>query len=331
LPPSNGAPNTIQNLGRTQGSGFELSLSTINVKTTSGFQWSTDFNYFFNREKIVELTTPTETRNVGNGWFVGHPITVIYDYEKLGIWQTGDEGLAGQISPVQQPGDIKVRDWNTTGALPGDENYGVADGRITPDDRMVIGNFQPKFEAGMTNRVSFKRFDLSIGIYARIGQEVIVPYVASEGGGSNFTGYNWFMQSRNNQLKVDYWTPDNPTNKFPQPDARLGGPDFGSTLSYVDGSFIKCRQITLGYDIPTSILNKAGLNSLRVYVSTVNPFVIWAPFVQEGYGPDPEGNGFGGAIRPTGAAENSAVGRAVTVNANNPATRQLIFGLNLKF
>jgi len=161
--------------------------------------------------------------------------------------------------------------------------------------------------------------------------KVVVPYVASESGGANFTGYNWFMQSRNNQLKVDYWTPRNPTNKFPQPDAGLGGPDYGSTLSYVDGDFIKCRAINLGYELPASVLGKAKITSLRVYASVVNPFVIWSPFVKEGYGPDPEGNGFGGGIRSQGTSDAGTVGRQITVNANNPAMRQFIFGLNLKF
>jgi hypothetical protein len=139
------------------------------------------------------------------------------------------------------------------------------------------------------------------------------------------------MQSRNNQLKVDYWTPNNPTNKFPEPDASLGGPQYGSTLSYVDGSFIKFRSINFGYNLPTSLLQKVGITSLRVYVSAVNPFVIWAPFVKEGYGPYPEGNGFGGGIRAQGTTDAGTVGRQVTVNANNPATKQFLFGLNLKF
>ena len=330
LPPSNGADRTFLNLGKTKGHGFELTLNTVNVKSASGFVWTTDLNYFFNREEIVELVNPGQTSDVGNGWFVGEPITVIYDYNKLGIWQTGDPGLATQVSPVQKPGDIKLLDWNTSGARAGDANYGKPDGRITPDDRMIIGNFQPKFEAGMTNWVKFKNFDFSISIYARSGMKVMVPYLSSEGGGSFFAGYNWFMQSRNNQLKVDYWTPSNPTNKFPQPDANAV-PQYTSTLAYVDGSFIKCRAINLGYNIPGNNLGKVGITSLRVYVSAVNPFVIWAPFVDEGYGPDPEGNGFGGGIRTEGTGDAASVGRQITVNANNPATRQFIFGLNLKF
>ena len=331
LPPSNGADRTFLNLGKTKAHGVELTINTVNVKTADGLVWTTDFNYFFNKEEIVELANPSQLNDVGNGWFVGEPITVIYDYQKLGIWQTGDPGLTTQVSPVQKPGDIKVLDWNTAGARPGDQNYGVPDNKITPDDRMIIGNFQPKFEGGMNNTVTYKGFDFSIFIYAKTGMKVVVPYLASESGGANYTGYNWFLQSRNNQLKVDYWTPNNPTNKFPQPDAALGGPQYGSTLSYVDGSFIKCRNVNLGYNIPASVLGKSGITNLRVYFSAVNPFVIWAPFIDEGYGPDPEGNGFGGGIRAQGTEQAGTVGRQITVNANNPATRQFIFGINLKF
>src|SRR5690606_123739 len=100
---------------------------------------------------------------------------------------------------------------------------------------------------------------------------------------------------------------------------------------YVDGSFIKCRSINLGYSIPPRVLNKVGINSLRAYVSVVNPFVIWAPFVKEGYGPDPEGNGYGGGIAVQGTGQAGTAGRQVSVNANNPATRQVLFGLNLNF
>ncbi|MBT1695621.1 TonB-dependent receptor [Fulvivirgaceae bacterium PWU4] len=331
LPPSNGAGSTFLNVGKTKGRGVEITLNTVNVKTNSGLTWTTDLNYFFNREEIVQLAAPGQANDIGNGWFVGQPIAVLYDYKKIGIWQTDDPGLAAQTSPVQRAGQIRVLDWNTANAVPGAADYGVPDGRITPDDRMIIGNFQPKFEAGMTNRVAFKNFDLSISVYARMGMKIVVPYLASEPGGANFTGYNFFMQSRQNQLKVDYWTPTNPTNAFPQPDASLGAPLYSSTLSYVDGSFIKCRTINLGYNVPSTLLEKAGITSLRVYVSAVNPFVIWSPFVQDGYGPDPEGNGYGGGVNASGTSNAGTVGRQITVNANNPATRQFLFGLNLKF
>jgi len=330
LPISNGASTTVINAGKTKGNGMEITISTVNIKKDNGLIWTSDFNYFFNREQIVALSTPNN--DIGNGWFIGQPLTVIYDYQKLGIWQTGDPGLTAQTAPTQVPGQIKVLDWNSAnaGAQPTNPGYGVPDGKITPDDRKIIGNFQPKFDAGFSTKVAYKRFDISMSFYARIGMKVVVPYVASESGGSNFTGYNFFNSGRSNQLKVDYWTPTNPTNAFPQPTIN-GVSYYGSTMSYVDGSFIKCRTINLGYNLPPALLGKAGISSLRVYVSAVNPFVIWSPFVQQGYGPDPEGNGYGGGINSTGSGQQAAPSRQVTVNANNPAVRQFMVGLNLKF
>ncbi len=324
LPPSNGATMTLKNLGKTKGHGLEINLSSINIQSKSGFIWTTDVSFSFNREEITYLTAPGQTADIGNGWFVGQPLTVIYDVKKIGIWQTEDSVkglLATQTSPVQFPGQIRVQDLN-------------GDGIIDQNDRQVLGNFQPDWEGGMTNTVSYKNFDFSIVIYARMGMDVVVPYITADGGAQ---GFPFFMQGRVNQLKVNYWTRTNPTNEFPAPDAGTDRFLFASTLGYVDGSFIKCRSINLGYQIPASVLKKIGISYFRVYVSAVNPFIIYSPFVQQGLGPDPEGNGYGNAITsPTaggsvGPGGASGQGRVVTVNANNPSTRQFNIGINLKF
>ncbi|MEO8403272.1 MAG: TonB-dependent receptor [Chitinophagaceae bacterium] len=316
LPPSNGAGSITKNLGKTKGNGLEINLTSINIQTKSGFSWTTDLNYYYNREEIVELTTPNEKANIGNGWFVGQPLTVIYDVRKIGIWQTGDPGLASQTTPVQKVGQIKVQDINK-------------DNKIDANDRQILGNFQPKWEGGITNRFAFKNFDLSVVIFARMGMKVLVPYITADGGGQ---GFPFFMQSRVNQLKVDYWTPTNPTNAFPRPDAGTDRFLFASTLGYQDGSFIKCRSINFGYEIPSKALNGAGIKSLRVYVTVANPFIIYSPFVKDGFGPDPEGNGYGGGITsPSAGGSTGAPTRQVSVNANNPSVRQFNVGVNLKF
>jgi TonB-linked SusC/RagA family outer membrane protein len=242
LPISNGANSTLKNLGKTEGKGVEISLSSINIKDYSGFTWSTDLAFSFNREKITQLTTPSELNNIANGWFVGQPLTVIYDYKKVGIWQTDDstKGLLTQTSPKQYPGQIHVEDVN-------------GDGKIDAADRQVLGNFQPKWEGGLTNRFSYKGFDLSIVVYARMGMKVLVPYFTADGGAN---GFPFFNQGRVNQVKVNYWTRTNPTNDFPAPDAGTDRLPFGSTLGYQDGSFIKCRSINLGYDLPSGLLKK---------------------------------------------------------------------------
>jgi len=330
LPPSNGATSTTKNLGQTKGHGLEINLSSINVQAKNGLTWTTDLNFSFNREEITAL--PGGKDNIGNGWFIGQPLTVIYDVKKLGIWQTEDSvkgTLAAQTSPVQFPGQVRVQDLNN-------------DGKIDQNDRQILGNFQPQWEAGFTSVLTYKNFDFSFVIHARMGMKVLVPYVTADGGAQ---GFPFFMQGRANQLKVDYWTRSNPTNEFPAPDAGTDRFLFASTLGYVDGSFIKCRSINLGYQIPSSILKKAGISSLRVYVTAVNPFIFYSPFVTDGFGPDPEGNGYGGSVSSPTAGGSVGVGgtgpnsggntngsfRQVSVNANNPSTRQFNFGIDLKF
>ncbi|TDX01590.1 SusC/RagA family TonB-linked outer membrane protein [Dinghuibacter silviterrae] len=318
LPPSNGAGTTIANLGKTSGKGIEIALSTINIQARN-FTWSTDVNFYLNREKVVQLTAPGVKQDIVDGWFVGQPLSVIYDLKKIGIWQTSDSisgKLAAQTSPVQYPGQIKVQDLNH-------------DGKIDANDRQIIGNFQPKWEGGFTSRMTYKNIDFTFVIFARMGQMVEVPYITDDGGAN---GYPFFMQSRANQLKVNYWTRTNPTNDFPAPDASLQSIIWGSTLGYTDGSFIKMRSINLGYTFPSRVLGHIGISSLRVYATAENPFIIWAPFVKKGYGPDPEGNGYGGSVTTANAGGTTpSPSRQVSVNANNPSTRQFNVGLNLKF
>jgi TonB-linked SusC/RagA family outer membrane protein len=320
LPQSNGAGSTLKNLGETEGKGLEISVSGDIIKSERGFNWSVDLNYFYNREKITQLTTPSEMSIPGNGWFVGQPLSVIFDYNKLGIWQTEDSlkgTLAQQVSPVQYPGQIRVQDVN-------------GDHKITAADRQILGNFQPKWEGGFTSRLSYKGFDMSVVVYARMGMKVAVPYLTGNSTGSG--GFAFFNQSRVNQIKVNYWTRNNPTNDFPAPDAGSAVAYFGSVLGYQDGSFIKCRSINIGYQIPVKSFGNIGISSARVYVNLTNPFMIYSPFVSDGFGSDPEGNAYNTTqLSPTGSSDPGAPTRQISVDLNNPSTRQFTFGVNLKF
>jgi TonB-dependent starch-binding outer membrane protein SusC len=319
LPQSNGAGSTLKNLGKTEGRGFESTMSFEILKSQKGFNWTTDVTYFYNREKITQLTTPEELNNKGNGWFVGSPLTVIYDYKKLGIWQQSDVDngtLAKQTAPVQYAGQIRVEDVN-------------GDGKITADDRQIIGNFQPKWEGGLTNRFSYGNFDASIVIFARMGMKVIVPYLSGNVGGGQ--GFDFFNQSRSNQVKVNYWTKDNPSNEFPAPDAGGAVAYYGSTLAYYDGSFIKCRSINLGYNLTNNVFKKAGISSARIYVNMTNPFIMYSPLVKAGLAIDPEGNGYANAVPATGASDIPTGTRQISVNMNVPPVKQMTVGLNLKF
>ncbi|MEO6547323.1 MAG: TonB-dependent receptor [Ferruginibacter sp.] len=318
LPQSTGLSSQLLNAGKTETKGFEFTVSSLNVKSASGFTWRTDVNAFFSREKITALQQGLQ-QDLGNGWFVGQPLTVIYDFKKLGIWQTSEAAQAAIYGVA--PGDIKIEDLDKGNT-------------INAADRQIIGNFQPDLIAGLTNRFEFKNFDLNFVLFGRFGQTVAATYLSADGGAS---GFPFFLNSRVQQLKVDYWTPTNPTNAFPQPDAGRDGLQYTSTLTYQDGSFIKIRTIDLGYSLPTRLLSKAKISSLRLYVSAQNPFILWSPLRKSGLGIDPEGNNGGNpnvgnnAIGTQGGGATSVPNRAITVVMGVPPTRQMIVGVNVKF
>lgn len=128
--------------------------------------------------------------DLGNRWFIGQPLNSFYDFKKAGIWQLGEEELAKSFG--SRVGQIRVQDTN-------------GDGKTTADDRVLIGSDVPDFSAGMTNRFSYKNFDLSFFLFGRFGNTIV----------SGFHQNNNALAGRYQQIKVDYWTPLNPTNEFP--------------------------------------------------------------------------------------------------------------------
>ena len=263
LPNTSGFGSIIANVGSTRNTGIEFSVSTRNItaKSPLGFSWSTDFNIYTNREEILELSLG-KVDDIGNLRFIGQPLNVIYDFERVGIWQQGEDVAAKQGN--SGVGYIKVRDLNE-------------DGKISPDDRKILGSDVPDFVSGMTQRFSYQGFDLSIVAYARVGQMI-----------RDFSyGSNRFNSGRVNMFNLDYWTPKNPTNYIPRPNTSLETPYFGSTLSYFDGSFVKIRNINLGYNFSQGIIDKLGIQSFNLYVSVQNPLFI-SPYISKHNGVDPE-------------------------------------------
>lgn len=284
LPFTSGFGNILENVGATRNTGLEFTLNTVNIasRRSNGFEWTTDINLAHNKEEIVELYGG-KNNDVGNRWFIGYPIRVIYDYEKIGIWQTGDKDLA--TAYAQKPGQIRVKDQNN-------------DGKINADDNVILGSDVPKLTGGMTNRFSYRGFDLSVFVFARLGSKIT----------SGFHDNAWMqLQGRYNNLKVDYWTPNNPTNKYPRPDENSEIPIYRSTLRYFDGSFFKVRNINLGYTFSDALAQKIRAKSVRIYCSIQQPLIL-APYRSKEKGIDPE--------YPT---------------VNTPATTMYSFGINTRF
>lgn len=278
LPGTSGYARIIQNVGKTRNSGFEVLLRTINVRTSS-FTWSTGISFTRNNERIVELAGGQN--DIANRWFIGYPVKSFYDYDKLGIWQTADTAEARSFG--YKAGDIRVRDVN------GDKSITAL------NDRIVVGSEVPDYSIGFSNDISFKNFDFNIYVFARRGQTFESDYA------------NKFEPNTiENGAVVDYWTPENPTNDYPRPTANLSRAalPFATTLGYKDGSFVKIRNITLGYTLPENFTRKFHISSLRWYVSAKNYFVFSKV---KDY--DPEGAG----------------------SFERPLTKLIVTGLNITF
>ena len=298
LPSTSGYESVLQNIGATRTTGFEFTISGgIIDNTDDGFNWDVDLNVSTYSEEITELALKDENGNaiddIGNGWFIGQPIQVFYDYEKIGIWQANEEAAA-LAADNKVPGEIKLNDLN-------------GDGVITPDDRKIIGDGVPDFYGGFNNKFSYKGFDLGIFFVYRQGHMI----------NSNFHAQNNSLFGRYNNLDVDYWTIDNPTNAFPRPNENQESPRNGSTLRYFDGSFIKLRNLSLGYNLPESITERLGMEKLRLSVSGQN---LW--FISDYDTFDPEVS-----EDPPNPGDNGVLLSSAVV----PSTKQWSLSLNATF
>lgn len=243
---------------------------------------------------------------------VGHPMSSFYGYKVISLFQESEfhttVNADGETILVTNEG-IPTQD----GAAPGFFKYQDTngDGAITAEDRTFIGDPNPKFTYGLNLALTYKNFDISAFVYGSQGNDIF-----------NFNTW-WidFMPSFQGQKSTDLlynsWTPDNPNAKVPKASQTSNfSTNTQSTSYYVeDGSYMRLRNLQLGYTIPESILSKASIKSLRVYVQAVNLFTITKysgldPEIQAQYGND----------------QNHGVDYG-----NYPIVKQFLFGLNVSF
>ncbi|HSC53258.1 MAG TPA: TonB-dependent receptor [Phnomibacter sp.] len=299
------------NIGEMSNRGIEFTLNTVNIqaKNSGGFEWTSSLNLFGNRNKLEKLTGGF-SKDIASQLFLNEPLTAIYDYKKVGIWQLGEAAEAAKFG--NQPGDIKLQDYNN-------------DGKIDPNDRHIIGNSQADIQGGFTNRFTYKGFDFSFVLYGRFGGLLISQLHQP------FANYTNLTDGVRNAIKTDYWTPNNPTNAFPIANftsrSRPITTDW-STLGYYDATFVKLRSINFGYSLPSSVTQKMKIQSLRAYISINNPWVLYSPYMSEVGGVDPEANGTGNQ----GISNMDNISRrALTIGLTTPPTRSVNFGLNVTF
>lgn len=240
-----GYPNIMSNIGETKNFGIELTINAVPLRI-GDFQWTSDLNFAFQKDEIVELAYGKED-DLSNGWFIGESIAVHYGFENDGIWQESDAAVmakfnengskfeAGMVRPKDQNGDFVIDD----------------------KDRTIIGNKNPNFTAGWTNTFSWKGLELTIALDGRFG------YMISTGGEGQLGMYQ--------QREIDYWTPENTGAEWQKPIYnQSGGDPYASLLGYLDASFIKLRNLSLGYNFSKDICKKIGIESAKAYVQGRN-------------------------------------------------------------
>jgi TonB-linked SusC/RagA family outer membrane protein len=252
IPYSLGYQNITQNIGSTRNVGYELSLSAITLDGWNGIRWTNDITWSRNRNEIVELAGGA-TSDLGNTWFVGMPISgggnnVWRDYVFNGIWQAADAAEAAKYG--RRPGEIRIVDLNN-------------DGRFNDQDKDILGNTYPKWTGSYSTRIDYKFLDF--GAQAITRQGFMIRNDVQRGN---------TLAGRYNGVKVDYWTPDNPSNTAPRPDKNTESPFFSDARGYEDGSFVKVRNITLGGTVPERFLSRVGASNLRLYLTAQDPF-LW--------------------------------------------------------
>jgi len=260
-----GFQTTLQNLGEVENSGFEIALRTKNF--VGDFKWDTDFNLSTNKNEVISLNENNEpifsagSAGVRHVTRVGDPIGSYFGYVVDGIYQTQAEIDAAPVdtqAPDASPGDFRFRDVD-------------GDGEITPDDRTVTGSYFPDFTWGINNRFTFKGLDFSFLIQGVEGNEILnLTSRHLKNGEANFNSYAVFN---------DRWrSASDPGNgSIPRADRQTGNHGNNnrpSSFQVEDGSFIRLRNVTLGYSLPTDKLFGNSINRLRFYVTGTNLFTI---------------------------------------------------------
>ena len=284
MPASSGYTSAMMNIGSMRNSGWEFSLETLNINHKN-FQWNTTFNIAFNRNKVTALTQNQYSLFSAVNWDqrfnsqypyitqVGKPSGLMYGYIYEGTYKSDDFANGSLLKPGipysaatgrsnVKPGDPKYKDIN-------------GDGVIDDNDRTVIGCGQPIHTGGFGNSFYFYGFDVNIFFSWSFGNDILnANRLIFENG--NIANLNQLASYTDRYDSVK-----NPDSDMPA----IGANDMFVYSSRVveDGSFLKLRNVSVGYTLPRNVLRKMHFDTMRVYVSADNVWT-WTKYS----GPDPE-------------------------------------------
>jgi len=252
IPTVTGFNTTFANIGETANTGVDITLTTVNVKQKD-LTWTTTTTAAWQKEHIVTLSNGKQN-DISNTWFIDQPIGVIYGYKALGLWQPNDKTEMQAFNAngnAFSAGNVRVEDVNGDHKIDGN------------NDRQIIGWTRPRWIVGMTNTVNYKQFEFSIFLYGRLN------YMYNYGGETEPARYV--------TREVNYYTENNPNAEFQKPIFNAGGAPldpYYASLGYLHASFIKIRNISLGYNFKS--IAKVGITNLRIYAQVQNPGMLYS-------------------------------------------------------
>ena len=314
-----GVAQMNDNIGSVRNKGIELSLNTVNVQTKN-FKWNTSFTFAKNINEIVSLYGRTEDV-VGEQRFIGKPINVIYDYQFDGVFSKADADAAAGNKLFSNynpnPGHAKVVDTN-------------GDVAITADDKIILGSPDPKWTGGFTTSAQYKNFDFNLSLIANYGRFIRDQFAANannRGGRSTQIWANaeefyypkgaprpdWenpLKDESGNIIGIGYKpaVEENVDAKYPAYKGADGPYYSNEAMNYMKVSFVKIKNISLGYNLSKNMVAKAGLSKVRIYTNIIDPFVF-----SNYFGWDPE-------YATTSSSEG-----------NGPSSITYQFGINVEF
>lgn len=287
LPGFSGFGSIATNLGEVENRGFELSLSSVNMRQPN-FEWRTSVSFSYNKNMINKLygnmenildsngnvIGQKESDDRSNGWFIGQSISEIWDYRVTGIWQKDEAAEA--LVYGQRPGDPKIANNYTADDVNGKPVY-------NDRDREFLGQTAPPVNWSLRNEFTiFKNFDLAINMYSYMGHKSLSNnYMNLYNDGSLYT-------NNYNPFENPYWTIDNPTNDWARLDAR--GPAGAGTARLYNRSFIRLDNISLAYKLPKELTERLHMNNIKIYASVRN-VATWSADKNWKYFGDPETGG----------------------------------------
>ncbi|HKM92843.1 MAG TPA: TonB-dependent receptor [Prolixibacteraceae bacterium] len=320
-----GGATVNDNIGKISNKGFELSINTVNVNTKN-LRWETTFSFGTNKNAIEELYGGTVEKDLGNLWFVGQPVDIFYNYTMDGI--VNDKPIT-----VTLPNSTETKTYEHAYEFY-KEYYGIYegmpiikdlnnDGAIDDKDKSIVGKAEPDWTGSFSTSLIYKKWDFSATVYAKQSYMVESPFLRQ---------YGAYNDRGRMHVNMDYYIPANTPillsdgtvsiqeethyGAYPYPNDQIenggSGTYYGTTGNsgihyFTDASFVKVKNISLGYTAPSKFLSNIGISYLRLYVNVLNPFTFTN---YEGFDPEWAGS---------------------KLNDGGPSTVTYQFGVNLKF